>query len=229
MSQQDSELYRYIFAKDALKQGIHANTQQAFDLLRNECKRVFDCLKETKEQDFATSPIKLDYIEKSETEFSIAFSSDVLLFSLHSNVFEFSRTHPLMQNNPYIKEDRERSYCGVIHIYNFLADSLRYGRENDLGYLIGRLFVNKENHYFIEGKQELGGFHTQFGHAVFNQEAAALLLHNAMDYCAHFDLLTPPYDEIKDVTVGDLLDELAHKKMTTGKRLGFQFKADRTE
>lgn len=228
MNESNAELYRYIFAKDALKQGIYANAREAFAMLRNECKDAFGQLKEIKERDFANSPIQLDYTDRSESEFSLSFSSDVLLFSLHSNVFEFSRTHPLMQN-PYIKEDAERSYCGVVHIYNCLADSLRYGRENDLGYLIGRLFINKENHYFVEGKQELGVFYTNFGHSVFDQQAASLLVRNAMDYCAHFDLLTPPYDEIKDVTVGELLDELAHKKMTTGKRLGFQFKADRAE
>ncbi|MCM1042265.1 MAG: hypothetical protein NC396_07565 [Bacteroides sp.] len=228
MEEKDFELYRYIFTKDALKQKVYDNVKEAFDMLRNECRTVFDTLVKLKESDYASSPIQLGFTEKSETEFSISFSSDVLLFSLHSNVFEFSRSHPLMQN-PYINEDRERSYCGVIHIYNFLADSLQYGRDNDLGYMIGRLFINKENHYFVEGKQELGVFYTNFGHAVFDQEASSLLLRNAMDYCARFDLLTPPYDEIKDVTVGDLLDELAHKKMTTGKRLGFRFSADRAE
>lgn len=228
MNENNAELYRYIFAKDTLKQKAYENAQEAFNMLRHECQSAFESLKAIKERDFAASPIELNYTAKSESEFSIAFSSDVLLFSLHSNVFEFSRNHPVMQN-PYIKEDAERSYCGVVHIYNCLADSLRYGRENDLGYLIGRLFINKENHYFVEGKQELGVFYTNFGHSIFDQQAASLLVRNAMDYCAHFDLLTPPYDEIKDVTVGDLLDELAHKKMTTGKRLGFQFKADRVE
>ncbi len=225
MDQKDLETYRYIFAKDALKQKAYGNAKAAFNLLKDESRRVFETLEKMKKDEYADSPAHLRFTDKDETEFSIAFSSDVLLFSLHSNVFEFSRNHPVM-NGAYVKEDKERSYCGVIHIYNFLADSLRQNRENDLGYLIGRLFVNKENHYFVEGKQELGVFHTQFGRAVFDREAASSLMHNAMDYCAKFDLLTPPYDEIKDVTVGDLLTELSYKKMATGKRLGFRFNAD---
>ena len=44
-----------------------------------------------------------------------------------------------------------RTYCGVINMYNFLSDSFKYNRENDLGYLIGRMFINKEN-TFVEGK-----------------------------------------------------------------------------
>lgn len=228
MEQKETELCRYIFAKDSLKQSVYQNAQAAFNRLKKESRRVFENLENTKKSEHADSPIHLLFTDKGDAEFSISFSSDVLLFSLHTNVFEFPRAHSVMQS-PYVKEDSERSYCGVIHIYNFLADSLQYGRENDLGYLIGRLFINKENHYFVEGKQELGVFHTNFGHAVFDEEAATSLLHNAMDYCAKFDLLTPPYDEIKEVAVGDLLAELSSKKMTTGKRLGFQFKADRAE
>ena len=44
-------------------------------------------------------------------------------------------------NTSYVKEDKNRSYCGVIHLYNFLADSFKYNRLNDVGYLIGRVFI----------------------------------------------------------------------------------------
>ena len=178
-----------------------------------------------KEKKAEASELQLSLTDRGKTEFMLAFSSDVLLFSQHTNVFEFSRNHEVMKT-PYIKEDPERSYCGLIHIYNFLSDSLLYHRENDLGYLIGRVFVNKDGHYFIEGKQELGLIYTNFGHAEFNQEAARTLLRSAMEYTAKFDLLTPPYDEVKEITVGNIQDELAYKKMRTAKRLGFQFKAD---
>ena len=35
------------------------------------------------------------------------------------------------------------TFCGIINIYNFLSDSFKYNRESDLGYLVGRIFINK--------------------------------------------------------------------------------------
>ena len=225
MDEKENTLCQYILAKDTLKRKVAENTSAAFALLRDEAKAFFDCLSDLKEKKAEASELQLSLTDRGKTEFMLAFSSDVLLFSQHTNVFEFSRNHEVMKT-PYIKEDPERSYCGLIHIYNFLSDSLLYHRENDLGYLIGRVFVNKDGHYFIEGKQELGLIYTNFGHAEFNQEAARTLLRSAMEYTAKFDLLTPPYDEVKEITVGNIQDELAYKKMRTAKRLGFQFKAD---
>ncbi|MDE7071758.1 MAG: hypothetical protein K2O66_00145, partial [Bacteroidales bacterium] len=213
MEEKDLELCRFIFKKDALKRQVAANALASFTMLKEESRGFLENFTQLKNEQYAASPINLRYSDKGEMEFSLSFSSDVLMFSLHSNVFEFSRNHAVMQT-PYVKEDKERSYCGVIHIYNFLADSIEYGRENDLGYLIGRVFINKENHYFIEGKQELGLFYTGFGSSVFDRQAAGKLLRDAMRYSANFDLLTPPYDEIKDVTVGDVQEEWAYKKMT---------------
>ncbi len=228
MEENDWELCSFIFKKDALKRKVATHAATAFSMLKEESRAFFEDFGRMKEKDYADSKINLQYSDRGEMEFSLGFSSDVLLFSLHTNVFEFSRNHEVMKT-PYIKEDKERSYCGVIHIYNFLADSIQFGRENDLGYMIGRVFINKENHYFIEGKQELGVFYSRFGYSVFDRKAAGKLLRDAMNYSAHFDLLTPPYDEIKDITVADVQEALAYKRMITGKRLGFQFKADRTK
>lgn len=225
MDEESVILCRYILAKDALKQKVSENTSAAFALLKEEACAFFEGFNRIKDDSGADSKLRLSLTERGKMEFMLAFSSDVLLFSQHTNVFEFSRNHEVMKT-PYVREDPDRSYCGLIHIYNFLSDSLLYHRDNDLGYLIGRVFVNKDGHYFIEGKQELGLIYTNFGHAEFNREAARALLRSAMEYTAKFDLLIPPYDEVKEITVGDVQDELAYKKMRTAKRLGFQFKAD---
>ena len=44
----------------------------------------------------------------------------------------------------------------MINIYNFLSDSFVYDRERDLGYLVARVFLNKEGHFFVQGKKQLG-------------------------------------------------------------------------
>lgn len=56
---------------------------------------------------------------------------------------------------PYVARPTARTpYCGLV-IYNFLSDSFRkFNRNADEGYLIGRIFINRERRYFVEGKQQ---------------------------------------------------------------------------
>jgi hypothetical protein len=147
---------------------------------------------------------------------------------MHTNIFEFSRMHEVMKTT-YIHDDKQRSYCGVINIYNFLADSFRYNRINDLGYMIGRVFVNKDNHYFIEGKREIGMLFNNFSSSVMTKESARQIVESSVLYTINFDLLTPPYDQVKEVTVFEMQASLENMKLRTGKRLGFRFQADHEE
>jgi hypothetical protein len=146
---------------------------------------------------------------------------------LHTNIFEFPRMHEVMKTK-YIEEDKERSYCGVINIYNFLADSFRFNRQMDLGYMIGRVFVNKENHYFIEGKREIGQLYNNFASSELNTDSVKSIIESAIKYTINFDLLTPPYEEVKLIRMGDI-QAASDIKLVTGKRLGFRFQADHEE
>ena len=129
----------------------------------------------------------------------------------------------------YIREDAIRSYCGVINIYNFLSDSFKYNRVNDIGYLIGRVFINREKHYFIEGKREIGMLYNNFAQSLINNQSARQILESAIRYTVNFDLLTPPYDAVKEVSVFDMQTTIDNIKLQTGKRLGFKFQADQED
>ncbi len=48
----------------------------------------------------------------------------------------------------------------------------------------------------------------------------------AIEYTINFDLLTPPYESVKLVTVNEMKNTLDAISMKTGKRLGFHFQAD---
>ena len=169
--------------------------------------------------------MRFDYIDRGDFEFEIRFASDTLVFMMHTNVFEFSRNHEVMKS-AYIREDPERSYCGVIQIYNFLTDSFLYQRDSDLGYMIGRVFVNKEKHYFIEGKRELGMLYNNFNTSLITNESVQSIVESTIEYTTNFDLLTPPYDEVKVVSVGEMRNNFDKKSLVTAKRLGFRFQAD---
>lgn len=173
-------------------------------------------------------PIPFEFRDRSEFELELKFGGDVLIFTMHTNVFEFSRMHEVMKTT-YIREDKERSFCGVINIYNFLADSFKYNRINDIGYMIGRVFINKDLHYFIEGKREIGMLYNNFSTSAMNRDAARSIIDSSIRYTINFDLLTPPYDDVKQVSVYEMQTSIENQKIPTGKRLGFKFQADHDE
>lgn len=52
------------------------------------------------------------------------------------------------------------------------------------------------------------------------------VLYSVIIYVLDFDLLTPPYDQVNQVTVSEMNELNAGGQLSTGKRLGFRFQAD---
>ena len=219
------ELFQSLVEKAELKQKVYRCTIDSFRLLKQVIDRFTAEFTNYKEDNKTTKSVEFDSRMRGDFEIEVKFGGDILLFLMHTNVFEFSRNHRVMQTS-YVKEDPSRSFCGVICIYNFLADSFKYNRVNDVGYMIGRIFINKDKHYFIEGKRELGYLFNNFGESVFVQEAVETIFEAAIKYTLNFDLLTPPYDQVKEVTVSEMKNTLDAISLKTGKRLGFKFQAD---
>jgi len=221
--QKTQELFNTLVKKATLKQLVYQNTCEALQLLK---AGMIDLTGKYEQLENGESK-KLPFIykDKSEFEAELKFAGDTLVFMMHTNVFEFPRDHEVMKT-PYIMEDRDRSYCGIINVFNFLSDSFKYNRLNDSGYLIGRIFVNKDNHCFIEGKREIGFLYKNFKTSIMDQQRACDILESSIYYTINFDLLTPPYNQIKVVSVQEFKAALDSMHIKTGKRLGFKFQAD---
>jgi hypothetical protein len=222
--QKTEALFKSLVQKATLKQDVYQNTLQGLKLLKAgmiDLTRRYDAL-----ENGESKKLPFTYKDRGEFEAELKFAGDVLVFMMHTNVFEFPRNHEVMKT-PYILEDKDRSYCGIINIFNFLSDSFKYNRVNDAGYLIGRIFINKDNHCFIEGKREIGFIYKNFGTSILDEERAMEILESSIYYTINFDLLTPPYDQIKEVSVQEFSTVLDSMRMKTGKRLGFKFQADR--
>jgi len=216
-------LFDIIVRKGTLKQKIYQNTVEAFNLI----KKVIYAKDKIYRENYTSGKQKIPFIitEAGEFELHVQFAGDILIFVMHTNVFEFSRSHEVMQTQ-YIREDKERSYCGMISIYNFLADSFKYNRVNDIGYMIGRMFVNKDMCYFIEGKRELGMLYPNFGKEKVDLDSTDKIVSSAILYTINFDLLVPPYESLVQVSVGEMKSIIDSYTLKTGKRLGFKFQAD---
>ncbi|CAN5515682.1 hypothetical protein BH10BAC1_BH10BAC1_11480 [soil metagenome] len=209
--------------KSSMKQDVYAHTLQAFLILKKATKQIVSEL--SKEVGAIDKRVVIEYKEKGEFEFELRVAGDLLIFAMHTNVFEFDKNHQLWKSS-YVKEDHARTFCGMINIYNFLNDSFKYNRINDLGYVIGRIFINKENHYFVEGKRQLGFLYNDFVHSMIDEAAIKAVIESTILYCLNFDLFTPPFDAIKEISVMDMQSVSESMQIKTGKRLGFRFQAD---
>ncbi len=217
------EIINTLREKSILKQKVYDNTFQSFcivkDLLKVLAKEINISLAGS------DSRIKLEYADRSNFDAQLKVAGDVLLFSMHSNIFQFDREHPAWKT-AYIQKNKFNAYSGVINIYNYLADSFRYSRLDDLGYLIARIFINHEKQYLVEGKRQMGMLFTNYGSEEINKESLQVIITTAIHYALEFDLLVPPYDTVKIATVGQAEAKIQHSRVMTGKRLGFQFNSD---
>ncbi|WP_294596080.1 hypothetical protein [uncultured Rikenella sp.] len=210
--------------KSVLLQRIFDNTQQVFGQLKEILQEYAVEVNEQLEG-VTDRRVKLEYRDRGKFEAQLQLAGDILIFSMHTNVFQFERENIIWQNS-YVKQDKQNSYCGVINIYNFLSDSFRYNRSADEGYLVARIFINREFQYMVEGKRQVTYRHDNFGQGAITQDALTEIIENTMAYTLDFDLLVPPYDTVKLVTVDQMNTKIENSKLQTGKRLGYQFRSD---
>lgn len=210
--------------KSAVKQRVYNNTAESFLILKKVLKQLeTDYIRVLKGK--IPDSLLPQFMEKGYFDVEFKVGEDILLFSMHSNVFEFDNNHP-MNKIQYIQDDPLRSYCGMIMIYNFLFDSFKYNRINDLGYMVARIFINKDKHFFVEGKRQTGELMKDFAVEAISPGIVREIVETAIEYSIQFDLLVPPYDQVKIATVDQMMEKISHSKMTTGKRLGFGFRTD---
>jgi hypothetical protein len=209
--------------KSLLKQKVYDNTLEAFSNIKDVLKSMSKELNANLEG--MDSRIKLEYTDRSNFDAQIKVAGDILLFSMHSNIFQFDREHPAWKTT-YIQKNKFNAYSGIINIYNFLADSFKYSRQDDLGYLIARIFINHEKQYFVEGKRQMGMLFSNYGNEEISKQSLQLIISTAIQYALEFDLLVLPYDTVKIASVGQAEAKIQHSRVITGKRLGFQFNSD---
>jgi len=216
----EDKILKIITDKSKLKQHVYDNTLEVMKTFHGVLKAMALKYNEKLSADFDYNILKHKKINKFQSELKVG--GDVLIFKMHSNVFEFDKDHGVWKIS-YVQNNKLSTYCGVINIYNFLADSFKYKRTEDYGYLVGRVFINKDKCYFVEGKRQMGFLFSDFGSAVIDENALKDIADTAIAYSLDFDLLVPPYDDAKIIKVDNILESRENSKLQTGKRLGFQF------
>jgi hypothetical protein len=95
-----------------------------------------------------------------------------------------------------------------------------------VGYLIGRIFINKEKHFMVEGKRQMGFLYNNFSTDVIAPDRIREVIMSAILFCLNFDLLMPPYEAVQEASFSQIAENAQSIKAITGKRLGFRFHRD---
>ena len=217
-------LLKLLLDKSALKQDVADDCKIVFMSFKKAICKELDALK-FKIKD---PRIRLNYEDKGEHEIHAYIGSDVLVFNLHRNVFKMPDNDPLW-GTAYFRSNENNGYFGIINIFNFLAESFLQHRINDSGYLIGRIFINHDCHFYVEGKGHLGSLFRDTQNSVVNDEVIAAIVQLSFAYALQFDLHIPPFDYLSEITVEQIQLMGESLKLQTAKRLGFKMKAEESD
>lgn len=219
MSTTPSQIADLLCSKATLKQDVFQNTTALFGQLKTASAALAEWMY-GKVCDL-DSRVLVEYEDLNDYECSLKFGGDLLYIHHHTNVFTLDRKS-LLWNKDYIKEKPSRSFFGVLHFYNFMADSFKYHRSQDAGVLLGRLFVNADGHYFIEGIESLDRPMRTMEEQELNQAELQRVLEILVQHALNHDLTAPAIKDIALASVGDMKARASELQMRTGKKLGFK-------
>jgi hypothetical protein len=212
-----ARIARQLETKSSVKQKTYRVLCKLFKKMELETKDVIDQINnKIKIED---KDISIKYKKVNDQEFHLKIAGDLLVFFMHTNIITLDKNHAV-NNSPAIEEDPRRKYFGQVMVYNFMADSFRFHRLKDPGYLVARFLINFEEHFFIEGDGQLSFLFSDVSGSpvdgldinVFIQLAIA----NALDN----DLIAPPFPEIRTISVGQKMEKTQH--LGGGQKIGFQ-------
>ncbi len=220
-------LLQAIIERSNLSQRVYDNTYAVMTKLKEILHELASELDEELEESL-DERVRIEYRDRGKYEAHFIFGENLLIFSMHTDIFRFAGDDPVWKND-YVATEADNAFCGIINVWNFLKDSFEHKRLGDEGYLVARIFVNREMRYFVEGKGQGAFGRGEFGHHTVDKEGLADIVEAAIDYALHFDLLVPPYESQKVVEAEMFNTKMENSKMQTGKLLGYKFSTDDIE
>ena len=220
----NQEILDLLAGKASTKQLVFRKTKEVFKEFKALLKTIADELNSNICK--IDKEVVVEYFDNGEFEAEIRFSGDALIFHMHTNSFTFEKNH-FTNKHSYIKKEPLNGYFGLISMYNFLADSLRYNRVNDMGFLVGRVFVNREKHFFVDGKRQFAFMYNDPSKDKVTKESLRDIIEKTIVYALDFDLTSPNFNDMQAVTVNQIRSISNELKISTSKKLGFRMAADK--
>jgi len=211
-----SNIVSKIQSTSKLKQNLFVQAMDLFQLLEQSSRTLAEKLSAVCGPENIV-PLKVEKI--NDYEFVFQAGGDVLVFILQSNIVRLSE-ETYLSKSKYLKSDASLNYFSQILVYNFLSETIKNERLDDPGYLLGRLMVNRENKFFLEGDRKMVYHFPELKENPVTEqkmhEFIELLLSAALDN----DLLAPAFGDIMIITY---LQKLEHTSgMGHPKKIGFE-------
>jgi hypothetical protein len=189
-------------SKSSAKQTAYKHICRAFSILEAESRSIVEELKRRARP--TDQDVTVEFNSISKQEFDVKLAGDMLIFVLGTNIVTLEESHPIMREE-YIRQNDVNRYFGQIMIYNFMAESLKFNRTNDPGYLLARLMINHENRFFIEGEKELESYNG-ISEVPITDEDLQKVVKIALKMAIENDLVAPAFTEVKSITVNQKRD-----------------------
>ena len=209
--------------KACVKQRIYRNTLSIFGNMKEIASMIAEGLAGVFEE--VDENVVIEYKEINDFEFHLKFSGDLLIFTMHSNVLKMPEAH-LVHKSPYVEENPMRGYFCEIMVYNFMADSLKYNRLNDPGFLLARMMINVDGHFLVEGVRQLSFLFPDIAENEINGAVLGSFIQNAILLAIGQDLVAPTFQQIQVVPLGK---KIANQMVHGGNKVGFQMNSQREQ
>lgn len=203
-------------SKSTAKQTAYKHICRAFSVLEEESKRVVQELK--RRANPSDKDVTVEFNSINAQEFDVKLAGDMLIFVLGTNIVTLEESHTIMKED-YIRENEVNRYFGQIMVYNFMAESLKYNRTNDPGYLLARIMINHENRFFIEGERELEAFNPISQLPVTDEELQQVV-RIVLKMAIENDLVAPAFTEVKAITLNQKRDH--NLELGGAQKIGFK-------
>ena len=79
----------------------------------------------------------------------------------------------------------------------------------------------KDKKFFLERRTQIGYKYNAFSLEPISKEQIVDIVNELIIYSITFDLFTPPYDAVKQVSVLEIQEKSSSSALRTGKRLGY--------
>lgn len=198
---------------------VKKNCTGWFDVFKSEAQKVIQHLY-TSVKDKSLQPL-LNYDEKGSRQCSVRVGEDFIVAHLQANTFRFDDAH-FLNKTSYVKSNPENGFCGIINVYSFLSDSILKSKDKDVGFLVARVFINKENHFFVEGKKQIGLLYNDFANDIIDASKIEIIIKAVLVFAMEHDLFVPPFEVVQSLTVNELENNVFTSSLSGEKQLGYR-------
>jgi hypothetical protein len=214
------EVVNLLSAKASLKQDVFTVTKNVFQQMKRLTMDITERIKNSPGLD--TEKVRVEFEDLNEFEFQLKVGGDIVVFLMKTNVFALPIDHKDIKNK-YFKTDWKNAYFGQIMIYDFIADSVKFNRVDDVGYLIERIFVNVEEHFMVEGLKNIAYTFPDVSRNVLSKEILESLIEDAILVSIETDLVSTSYAENFNLTIEE---RRIKRGKVAGSKLGFQMSSN---